>query len=147
MELSQSMFASSADYWKARAELAETTVHETAKALRCEADNEAMLAAVHNLNWALGTPGYEEMATAEEQAEHKEACARVDDMLERMAENKRKHDAAMKDAERYRKWRAAYTNPDGRPHALDPMLAAIADAWSPEQLDAAIDAAPASGAA
>ena len=55
--------------------------------------------------------------------------------------------ALRKDAERYRKWRAAYTNPDGRPHAVDPMLAAIADAWTPEQLDAAIDAAPAVGAA
>jgi hypothetical protein len=55
--------------------------------------------------------------------------------------------AMRKDAERYRKWRAAYTHPDGTPHALDPMLAAIADAWTPEQLDAAIDAAPAVGAA
>jgi len=52
-----------------------------------------------------------------------------------------------KDAERYRKWRAAYTNPDGRPHALDPMLAALADAWSPAQVDAAIDVAPVLGAA
>jgi hypothetical protein len=57
---------------------------------------------VHNLNWALGTPGYAEMATPEEQAEHVAAVGRVDDLLARMAENKRTHDAAMKDAERYR---------------------------------------------
>lgn len=55
--------------------------------------------------------------------------------------------ALEKDAQRYRKWRAAYTSPDGRPHAVDPMLAALADAWTPEQVDAAIDAAPAVRAA
>ena len=48
MELSMSMFASSADYWKCRAELAETTVRETAETLGCEPDNEAMLAAAQN---------------------------------------------------------------------------------------------------
>jgi hypothetical protein len=48
MILSMSMFASSADYWKARAELAETTVRETAEALGCEPDNEEMLAAAQN---------------------------------------------------------------------------------------------------
>ena len=45
MEVSMSMFASSADYWKFRAELAEATVRETADALGCEPDNELMLAA------------------------------------------------------------------------------------------------------
>ena len=44
-----------------------------------------------------------------------------------------------KDAQRYRKWRAAYTNPNGRRHAIDTMLAAVASAWTPEQVDAAID--------
>ena len=53
MELSMSMFASSADYWKFRAELAETTVRETAEALGCEPDNEAMLdAAQHAKRYA-----------------------------------------------------------------------------------------------
>ena len=56
---------------------------------------------VHNLNWALGTPGYAEMATPEEQSEHVAAAGRVDDLLARMAENKRKHDASMKNAARY----------------------------------------------
>ena len=59
----------------------------------------------------------------------------------------RRQAALEKDAQRYRKWRAAYANPDNRPHAIDPMLAALADAWTPEQVDAAIDAAPAVGAA
>ena len=48
MKLSMSMFASSADYWKFRAELAETTVRETAQALGCEPDNEAMLEAAQD---------------------------------------------------------------------------------------------------
>lgn len=49
MELTMSMFATQADYWKARAELAETTVCETAAALGCEPDNEEMLAAAKNV--------------------------------------------------------------------------------------------------
>ena len=40
------------------------------------------------------------------------------------------------DAARYRKWRADYTS-DG---ATD-MLIALADAWEPDQVDSAIDAA------
>ena len=48
MQVSMSMFASSADYWKFRAELAETTVRETAEALGCEPDNEAMLDAAQD---------------------------------------------------------------------------------------------------
>lgn len=43
MELTMSMFANKADYWRARAELAERTVLETAKEMGCEPDNEAML--------------------------------------------------------------------------------------------------------
>jgi hypothetical protein len=50
-------------------------------------------------------------------------------------------EALRKDAERYRIWRSAYTNTDRTPHAINPMLVAIADAWTPEELDAAIDAA------
>ena len=49
------------------------------------------------------------------------------------------HAAKMhKDAERYRKWRAHYTGGEATE-----MLIAIADAWEPAQVDAAIDAAPA----
>ena len=48
MELTMSMFATRADYWKARADLAEQTMHETAEALGCKPDNEAMLVAARN---------------------------------------------------------------------------------------------------
>ena len=48
-------------------------------------------------------------------------------------------EALEKDAQRYCKWRAAYTNPNGRRHAIDTMLAAVASARTPEQVDAAID--------
>ena len=67
MQVSMSMFASSADYWKFRAELAETTVRETAEALGCEPDNEAMLDAAQDAaryrwlrsttNWASNSSG------------------------------------------------------------------------------------------
>lgn len=53
LELTMSMFATQADYWKARAELAETTVHEIAKALRCRIDNEVMLERVERQRDAL----------------------------------------------------------------------------------------------
>ena len=60
MELTMSMFATRADYWKARADLAEQTMYETAEALGCKPDNEAMLVAAKNAeryrwlraNWA-----------------------------------------------------------------------------------------------
>lgn len=50
-----------------------------------------------------------------------------------------------KDAERYRKWRADYTNHANTP--VSEMLLALADAWTADEVDAAIDAAPAVGAA
>jgi len=49
MELTMSMFATQADYWKARAELAETTVRETAEALGCDPDNETILSKIDEL--------------------------------------------------------------------------------------------------
>lgn len=49
MELAMSMFATQADYWRARSELAEATVQETARELGCEPDNELMLEAAHGL--------------------------------------------------------------------------------------------------
>lgn len=48
MSLSMSKFANSADYWKARAELVETTMRQTAEALGCEPDYEAILAAAQD---------------------------------------------------------------------------------------------------
>ena len=55
-----------------------------------------------------------------------------------------------KDAERYRKWRTDYTAAvanHGDGSCVTEMLLALADAWTPEDVDAAIDAAPAVGAA
>ena len=69
MELTMSMFATPADYWKARAELAEATVRELVQELGCAADNEAMLAACADVRrfrtllrmtgneWTIATPG------------------------------------------------------------------------------------------
>ena len=49
MELTMSMFSTQADYWKTRAELAETVVAEVAHELGCENDNEAILTAIDAL--------------------------------------------------------------------------------------------------
>ena len=57
--------------------------------------------------------------------------------------------AVEKDAERYRKWRADYTAAASEPRlekCLTEMLLALADAWTPDEVDAAIDAALAGGA-
>lgn len=56
MELTMSMFATQADYWKARAELAETSVQELARELCCDAGNETMLAEVSRLRGIGGEP-------------------------------------------------------------------------------------------
>ena len=63
---------------------------------------EALRAENHNLNWALGTPGYNTMATPAEQAEHEAAVARIDAVLARMEKAKEEHAAMTADAERYR---------------------------------------------
>ena len=52
---------------------------------------------------------------------------------------------AGKDAERYRRWRADYT--DHANPLFSEMLLALADAWTADDVDAAIDAALAVGAA
>lgn len=57
MNLTLSMFATPADYWKARAELAEQTLHEVAKELGCECDNEEMLQAIYNLKFPFPSGG------------------------------------------------------------------------------------------
>ena len=53
-------------------------------------------------------------------------------------------EALREDAERYRKWRSEYTNHDSataNPDYFNPMLVALADAWTPDEVDAAIDEA------
>lgn len=57
---------------------------------------------LHNLAWALSLPGFDRMATDEQEAEHQAGLQRVNDMLARMEKAKADHDAAMADAARFR---------------------------------------------
>lgn len=57
---------------------------------------------LHNLAWALSLPGFDRMATDEQEAEHQVGVQRVNDMLARMEKAKAEHDAAMADAARFR---------------------------------------------
>ena len=66
-------------------------------ALLDEAANE-----VHNLAWALSLPGFDRMATDEQEAEHQAGVQRVNDVLAEMERRKAEHDAAMADAARFR---------------------------------------------
>jgi hypothetical protein len=47
----------------------------------------------HNLNWALGTDGYEQMYTEAERVEHAEGVALVTENLDRLAARKARWDA------------------------------------------------------
>ena len=55
----------------------------------------------HNLNWALGSPGYDQMATPEEEAGHVAAVANVTANIERMRLRKERHDALVPGDEDY----------------------------------------------
>jgi hypothetical protein len=57
---------------------------------------------IHNLAWTLSLPGFDRMATDEQEAEHQAGVQRVNDMLARMEKAKADHDAAMADAARFR---------------------------------------------
>ena len=57
---------------------------------------------LHNLAWALSLPGFDRMATDEQEAEHQAGVQRVNDVLARMGKAKAEHDAAMADAARFR---------------------------------------------
>lgn len=76
--------------------------HWQSEAGRLRAEVEALRAENHNLNWALGTPGYNAMATPEDQAEHEAAVARTDAILARMEKAKAERAAMTADADRYR---------------------------------------------
>lgn len=54
---------------------------------------------VHNLNWALGTEGYETMATPEEQAEADAAHASVLENIERMKARRARWEALLPDGQ------------------------------------------------
>ncbi len=55
-----------------------------------------------------------------------------------IAELEKQLEAAMVDAERYRKWRSEYASTATQPNEL---LSVLADAWDEQAVDAAIDAA------
>ena len=57
---------------------------------------------LHNLAWALSLPGFDRMATDEDEAAHQEGMRRVNDMLARMEKAKAEHDADVRDAVRWR---------------------------------------------
>lgn len=56
------------------------------------AQNELLRQENHNLNWAMGTVGYEQMATPEQQAEHEAHTAQIHATLEKMRNRKTRHD-------------------------------------------------------
>ena len=57
---------------------------------------------LHNLAWALSLPGFDRMATDEQEAEHQAGVQRVNDVLAEMERRKAEHAAAMADAARFR---------------------------------------------
>ena len=79
------------------------TCYGLTNSLRGSSDEiERLQKEVHNLNWALGTEGYTEMATPEEQADHEAGMADVQAIIDRMQAAKDAHEAMEKDAARYR---------------------------------------------
>ena len=115
---------------------------------RLRAEVEALNAENHNLNWTLGTPGYNAMATPEEQAEHEAAVARADKFIEQIAKRKAEQEAAEADAARFRWMRDNATN-ESLPFATEdgrwvvqflPSAGSIHER-SYKTLDIAIDAA------
>ena len=108
------------------------------------AERDELRRQVHNLNWALSMPGFEQMATPEDQAEHEAGVAAIDAVLARMEHNKAQHDAMVKEAERYRKLVASgnfCAASSGAGWGL------VCGTWraSKAELDAAADALPAVG--
>ena len=64
---------------------------------RLHAECESLRHENHNLNWALGIPGYEQMFTAEEQAEADAGHARSVEIIEGMKARKARHEALLPD--------------------------------------------------
>lgn len=64
---------------------------------RLHAECESLRHENHNLNWALGAPGYERMFTAEEQAESDAASAEAVEIIEGMKARKARHEALLPD--------------------------------------------------
>jgi hypothetical protein len=92
------------------------------------AERDELRRQVHNLNWALSMPGFEQMATPEDQAAHEAGAAAIDAVLARMEHNKAQHDAMVKAAERYRWLRQNAITLDGFSYYIDDEVEAFIDA-------------------
>lgn len=143
------------------------TQHAELEALR--KDVERLKRENHNLNWALGTDGYDQMATHKEQAEHKAGMAKVSAALERFkdradrfskiipegtdllewAEQKQAEvERLREDAARYRWLRSQHWEEASMCVLMQPKVAVKLgyDCPSLDRLDAAIDAERGGGA-
>lgn len=85
-------------------------LHDENKELRQEV--ERLRNEVHNLNWALGTEGYTQMATPEEQAEHEAAVCAVQKNIDRLEDFSVAYEAMKKDAARYQWLRGQHWGTD-----------------------------------
>lgn len=111
-------------------------------AMRVMADQarqiDRLRAELHNLKWALGTEGYEQMATPEEQAEHDKAVHAHNEFLARLEKGKTVYEELKADAEqarsvlRHLEWSASYSYCTGWPscpvcHGIKPGYGADED--------------------
>lgn len=106
-----------------------------------KAENESLKHENHNLKWAIGTEGYEQMATPEEQAEHDKAVQAHNEFIARLEKGKTVYEELKADAERYRWLR----NEANTARKCDPMVCIYPldeqDLIDGDRLDVAIDAA------
>ena len=112
---------------------------------KAEREYERLKHENHNLNWALGTDGYEQMATPEEQAEHDKAVRAHNEFLARLEKGKTGYALLKEDAERYR-WLRGDSCPEHSPRWTQwEVRCWKSPRWSDDlrraELDAAIDAA------
>ena len=103
---------------------------------------------VHDLNWALGTEGYDKMHDPQDQADHEEACRGTELFIQRMEEAAERQAELVRKAARYDWLRAGARMRQGIPTSghryisRDPLRGLMEfNFWcTPDELDAAIDA-------
>jgi len=80
---------------------------------------------------------------ADEKAVNEHQRSELQDRVQKQRAAEAGLEVARKDAGRYRKWRDTYTSADNTDGVSDDdiMLGALANAWTPEAVDQAIDAA------
>lgn len=104
---------------------------------------------VHDLNWALGEPGFEKMHDPQDQADHEEAVRGTDRFIQRMADAAERQAGLERKAARYDWLRAGSRERQGIPTAghrtisRDRLRSMVEfNFWcTPDELDTAIDAA------